>query len=116
MKTIRLFSLGAIVIGERIGGEAYAGDEIEALSQFAHGVGSSLDALALHRDDSIATLREAMAQAIAALGNETAAPQAAPTPLIDWMSALDWHASLCSTHASAYGRSLTPKVNIRGGA
>lgn len=68
--------LGAIVLGERIGGEAYAPDEIEALSQFAHGVGSSLDALALHRDDSMATLREAMAsmaQAIAALGNETAA-------------------------------------------
>ena len=68
--------LGAIVLGERIGGEAYAPDEIEALSQFAHGVGSSLDALALHRDDSVAALREAMAsmaEAIAALGNETAA-------------------------------------------
>jgi hypothetical protein len=68
--------LGAIILGERIGGEAYAPDEIEALSQFAHGVGSSLEALALHRDDSVAALREAMAsmaQAIAALGNETAA-------------------------------------------
>jgi hypothetical protein len=68
--------LGAIVLGERIGGEAYAPDEIEALSQFAHGVGSSLEALQLHRDDSIAALREAMAsmaQAIAELGNEAAA-------------------------------------------
>jgi len=27
--------LGAIVLGERIGGEAYAPDEIEALLQFA---------------------------------------------------------------------------------
>lgn len=68
--------LGAIVLGERAGGEAYAPDEVEALSQFAHGVGSALDTLALHRDDSVAALREAMAsmaQAIAALGNETAA-------------------------------------------
>lgn len=67
--------LGVIVLGERIGGEAYAPDEVEALSQFAHGVGSSLEALALHRDDSMAALREAiasMAQAIAALGNEAA--------------------------------------------
>lgn len=68
--------LGAIVLGERVGGEAYAPDEIEALSQFAHGVGSSLEVLALHRDDSMAVLREAMAsmaQAISTLGSETAA-------------------------------------------
>jgi hypothetical protein len=67
--------LGAIVLGERTGGEAYAPDEIEALSQFAHGIGSALDALELHRDDSVAALREgmaSMAQAIATLGNETA--------------------------------------------
>jgi GAF domain len=50
--------LGAIVLGERAGGEAYAPDEIEALSQLAHGVGSALDTLALHRDDSMAALRE----------------------------------------------------------
>jgi hypothetical protein len=68
--------VGAIVLGERTGGEAYAPDEIEALSHFAHGVGSALDALGLHRDDSVAALREgmaSMAQAIATLGNETAA-------------------------------------------
>ena len=68
--------LGAIVLGERTAGEAYAPDEIEALSQFAQGVSSSLDALAVRGDDGLAALREAitsMAQAIAALSSETAA-------------------------------------------
>lgn len=35
--------LGVLLCGERIGGEAYAPDEVEALSEFAHGVGSALD-------------------------------------------------------------------------
>jgi hypothetical protein len=67
--------IGIMLLGERAGGEAYAPDEIEALSQFAHGVGSSLDVLSGKADDSIAELREAltaMATAIAALGEETA--------------------------------------------
>ncbi len=37
--------LGVLLLGERAGGEAYAPNEIEALSLFAHGVGSALDAL-----------------------------------------------------------------------
>lgn len=37
--------LGVLLLGERAGGEAYAPNEVEALSQFAHGVGSALDAL-----------------------------------------------------------------------
>jgi hypothetical protein len=67
--------LGVVVLGERAGGEAYAPDEVEALAQFAHGVGSALDIHSVRRDDSIANLRDslaAMADAIAALGNEMA--------------------------------------------
>lgn len=37
--------VGVILCGERASGEAYAPDEIEALSEFAHGVGSALDGL-----------------------------------------------------------------------
>jgi hypothetical protein len=68
--------LGLIVLGERSGGEAYAPDEIEALSQFTHGVGSAYDVLVSARDDSIVELRAsmaAMADAIARLGRETSA-------------------------------------------
>jgi hypothetical protein len=43
--------LGVLLLGERAGGEAYAPDEVEALSQFAHGVGSALDALAERTSD-----------------------------------------------------------------
>jgi len=67
--------LGVVVLGERTGGEAYAPDEIEALAQFAHGVGAAYDALGQHRDDSMADIRTAitaMADAIAQLGSETA--------------------------------------------
>jgi GAF domain len=38
--------VGVVVLGERASGEAYAPDEVEALSQFAQGVGMSLDGLA----------------------------------------------------------------------
>lgn len=51
---------GVLLLGERAGGEAYAPDEVEALSQFAHGVGSALDGLAEKRDDGLATLRDAI--------------------------------------------------------
>lgn len=67
--------LGLTVLGERAGGEAYAPDEIEALAQFAHGVGAALDLHTVRRDDSFASLRDtltAMSAAIAELGNETA--------------------------------------------
>jgi hypothetical protein len=67
--------IGLMTLGERAGGEAYAPDEVEALAQFAHGVGTALDMLAMKPDDSIAELRQAlaaMAAAIASLGEETA--------------------------------------------
>lgn len=66
--------LGVVVLGERVGGEAYAPDEIEALSQFAHGVGSAYDVLTPGPDDSIVELRASiatMADAIAKLSSET---------------------------------------------
>src|SRR5208283_2149597 len=39
--------LGVVVLGERAGGEAYAPDEIAALSSMSQGVGSALDVLAV---------------------------------------------------------------------
>jgi hypothetical protein len=42
--------VGLLLVGERAGGEAYATDEVEALSQFAHGVGSALDTLSANGD------------------------------------------------------------------
>ena len=59
--------LGILVLGERAGGEAYAPDEIEALSQFARGVGSSLDALTSGDTESIGALKDAIASAVATL-------------------------------------------------
>jgi hypothetical protein len=55
----RLF--GLLLLGERAGGEAYAPDEVEALSQFAHGVGSALDTLTYRADPSSAALQESIA-------------------------------------------------------
>lgn len=43
---------GLLVLGERIGGEAYAPDEIEALEQLAHGVGSALDVIEARQESS----------------------------------------------------------------
>jgi hypothetical protein len=37
--------LGVLLCGKRAGGEAYAPDEVEALSEFAHGIGSAFDGL-----------------------------------------------------------------------
>lgn len=36
---------GIILLGERAGGEAYAPDEVDALAQFAHGIGLALDSM-----------------------------------------------------------------------
>ena len=36
---------GVVLLGERIGGEAYAPGEVDALVQFAHGVGLALDSM-----------------------------------------------------------------------
>jgi len=48
--------VGVILCGERESGEAYAPDEIEALSEFAHGVGSALDGLGNGTRDSASTM------------------------------------------------------------
>jgi GAF domain-containing protein len=61
--------LGVLLLGERVGGEAYAPDEVEALSQFAHRVGSAIDALSTSHTDSIVALRESMASMAASIGN-----------------------------------------------
>ena len=58
---------GALLLGERTGGESYAPDEVEALSQFAHGVGSAFEALVERRDDGIASLRDGLISAIASM-------------------------------------------------
>jgi hypothetical protein len=52
--------LGLVLCGERTGGEAYAPDEVEALTQFAHGLGSAFDGLT--RDGS--GERDALLEAI----------------------------------------------------
>ncbi|HET6275651.1 MAG TPA: GAF domain-containing protein [Candidatus Cybelea sp.] len=49
--------VAVLLLDERAGGEAYSPDEIEALSQFAHGVGSALDTLGERRGDGNADLR-----------------------------------------------------------
>ncbi len=53
--------LGVVLLGERAGGEAYAPDDIEALSQVAHGVGTALDALSAGATESIGALRASIA-------------------------------------------------------
>jgi hypothetical protein len=62
--------VGVLLFGERAGGEAYAPAEIEALSEFAHGVGSALDALGNSNDSGIS---EKLLGAIQASREEIAA-------------------------------------------
>ena len=50
--------LGFVVCGERAGGEAYAPDEVDALAQFAQGLGTAFDGLSDAREG------ETLAQAI----------------------------------------------------
>jgi GAF domain-containing protein len=52
--------LGVLLMGERAGGEAYAPDEVEALAQFAHGVGSAHDALSANAAPSAASLQRSI--------------------------------------------------------
>jgi hypothetical protein len=52
--------LGVLLLGERAGGEAYAPNEVEALSQFAHGVGSALDALTSNAGRAAEPLQETL--------------------------------------------------------
>jgi GAF domain-containing protein len=58
---------GILLLGERAGGEAYAPDELEALSQFASGVGSALHTLLSGDTESIGALKDAIADALATL-------------------------------------------------
>lgn len=53
--------IGVLLLGERAGGEAYAPDEVESLSQLAYGVGSALDALAAAPAGSLASIQAAVA-------------------------------------------------------
>jgi hypothetical protein len=50
--------LGIVMLGERTGGESYAPDEIEALSQMTHGIGSALDLLVTTEGPSRVSLAE----------------------------------------------------------
>jgi hypothetical protein len=70
--------LGVLLLGERTGGEAYAPDEVEALSQLAHGVGSAMDVLSIHAGDSMAALRESLASIADEVVSLAAAVRALP--------------------------------------
>lgn len=48
--------VGVLLMGERAGGEAYAPDDVQALSQLAHGVGAALDSLSVRAGDSEMTV------------------------------------------------------------
>lgn len=52
---------GVLILGERTGGEAYAPDEVEALSQLANGVGSALEALSMTADGPATALADYVA-------------------------------------------------------
>jgi GAF domain len=65
--------LGVLWLGERAGGEAYAPDEVEALSQFAHGVGAALDVLSSNGRQPFDVLQSSiadMANAVTSLGEK----------------------------------------------
>ncbi len=47
--------IGVLLVGERSGGEAYAADEVAALAEFAHGIGSALDTLSTSAPTSLVT-------------------------------------------------------------
>jgi hypothetical protein len=48
--------LGVLVMGERAGGEAYAPDEVAALAEVAHGVGTAMDGLTSHHSGETARI------------------------------------------------------------
>lgn len=58
--------LGVVILGERAGGESYAPDEVAALAQFAHGIGTALDSLAL-TTDSMEAWRETVSDTLVEL-------------------------------------------------
>ena len=57
--------VGVLLCGERSRGEAYAPDEIDALTELAHGVGTALDAL--ERTDGVAARESAILAELRAL-------------------------------------------------
>ena len=61
--------VGALVLGPKRSGDSYAPDESDAIAQLAQGVGSALDALALHGDG----LRDSLLDAIANLSDKISA-------------------------------------------
>lgn len=60
--------IGILVLDERAGGEAYAPDEVDALAQFAHGIGSALDNLQSRREDM--RFRDAVNDGLAAINRK----------------------------------------------
>lgn len=58
---------GVIALGQRAGGEAYAPDEVEALSQFAQGIGTALDVLSASEPDALTTLRDGIVSAMTSM-------------------------------------------------
>lgn len=67
--------IGVLQLGERAGGEAYAPDEVEAIAQFAHGVGSALDSLCATNRSSVAALERTLnviSESLVTLARETA--------------------------------------------
>ena len=58
---------GVIALGQRAGGEAYAPDEVEALSQFAQGVGTALDVLSTSEADALSILRDGIVSAMTSM-------------------------------------------------
>ncbi|HTU80745.1 MAG TPA: hypothetical protein VMF61_01360 [Candidatus Acidoferrales bacterium] len=64
--------LGVLLLGERVGGEAYAPDEVEALSHLAHGVGAALDVLSVKGDGPRDARLEEIRDAIRALPDRLA--------------------------------------------
>lgn len=64
--------VGLLLCGQRIGGEAYAPDEVDALVEFTHGIGSALDALSTDGDgshDELLRAIQALSDLIRALPN-----------------------------------------------
>ena len=59
---------GIILLGERAGGEAYAPDEVDALAQFAHGIGLALDSMSSNTpNDRITKTLEYMLEELRAI-------------------------------------------------
>lgn len=86
----RLLGVLALLLGERVGGEAYAPDEVEALSHLAHGVGAALDVLSMKGDGSRDGSLEEIRAAIRALPDLLSdATRALPDAIVERLRASD---------------------------